>query len=85
MKDIYDLLNHVEVDLKEYDETQLNDLERKKFKKKLHHDIKNKRYNFHKISKYVAISLAILTLIGIATFKVNPTFARTIPLIRTLI
>lgn len=85
MKDIYDLLNYVEVDLEEYDENQLNDLERKNIKKKLHHDIKNKRYNFRKISKYVAISLAILTLIGIATFKVNPTFARTIPLIGTLI
>ncbi len=85
MKDIYDLLNYVEVDLKEYDETQLDDLERKKFKKKLHHDIKNKRYNFHKISKYVALSLAILTLIGVVTFKTNPTFARSIPILGTLI
>lgn len=85
MKDIYDLLNYVEVDLEEYDETQLNDLERKKIKKKLQHSIKNKRYNFRRIIKYVAISLAILTLIGIATFKANPTFARTIPLIGTLI
>jgi len=85
MKDIYELLNYAEVDLKEYDETELNDIDKKKFKNKLHSHIKSKRYNLGKMTKFAAVFLAILILAGVVTYKTNPTFAKEMPILGTII
>lgn len=42
MKDIYELLNYIDTDFKEYDELELSDMEKKRFKNNLNCLIKRK-------------------------------------------
>ncbi|MCH3964436.1 MAG: DUF4179 domain-containing protein [Clostridium sp.] len=85
MKDIYEFLNYVEIDLKEYDKTDLNDIDKKKIKKRLHRYTEKNIYNLKKFVKNACISFAVLFLACIIIFNVKPTFAREIPLLGNII
>ncbi|MBV4415398.1 DUF4179 domain-containing protein [Clostridium tyrobutyricum] len=85
MKDIYELLNYVEIDLKEYDDTDLNDIEIKKMKNRLHHYTKKRMYDLKKFVKNTCISFGVLFLICVVIFNVNPIFAREIPVLGNII
>ena len=84
MKDIYELLNDVNIDFSDVKEMEVNDLERKRGREKLINSIKN---NNKRKKKWVAASVASLIIIGgtvISESMINPTWAQNIPIIGNL-
>lgn len=77
MKDIYELLNDLEIDENEIFELESNDIEKKKIKGRLNKSIKRK----FAYKRYVIVAL-ITMIIGISSlFVVKPAFAYDIPII----
>ncbi|MGH4123423.1 MAG: DUF4179 domain-containing protein [Clostridium sp.] len=85
MKDIYELLNYAEIGVEEFDETSLDDIYKKKLKKRLHQQIKIRGNNFGKTLKVAAVVLSIISLTAFVSFKINPTFATGIPVVGSII
>ncbi|WP_373844661.1 DUF4179 domain-containing protein [Clostridium sp.] len=85
MKEIYELLNYVDTDFKEYDELELSDIEKKRFKNNLNCLIKKKKYRFIKVTKIAMLIFAAFILTAGMIFKTNPTFAREIPVLGSII
>lgn len=85
MKDVYELLNDVDVDLSQYEEVELSDIEKKRAKKRLHEKIKLKGSILFKYSKAIAAVLCIFVVSGFALFKSSPTFAVGIPVVGNII
>lgn len=81
MKDAYEMLNDVQIDLKEYDESPLNDIEKKKIKNTLKKKIKPKK----SLGKKVAMAAGVLLLVSIVGYNSNPSFASNIPLVGGII
>lgn len=77
MKDIYELLNDLEIDENEIFELESDDIEKKKIKDRLNKSIKRK----FAYKRYVTVAL-ITMVIGISSlFIVKPAFAYDIPII----
>lgn len=77
MKDIYELLNDLEINENEIFELESNDIEKKKIKDRLNKSIKRK----FAYKRYVTVAL-ITIVIGIGSlFVVKPAFAYDIPII----
>jgi len=85
MKDIYELLNYAEIDLKDFDETPLDDIYKKKLKKRVHQQLKSSGNSFRRIVKLAAVAVSIISLTAFASFKINPTFATGIPVVGSMI
>lgn len=85
MNDIYEALNHVDIDLSEYEDKPLNGVEVKRIKNRITKKLKNKRQSSRKWTKRVAIIIGTLTLALGVTYKANPTFATNLPLVGNLI
>lgn len=83
MKDVYELLNDVDVDLSQYEEVDLSDIEKKRIKKRLHQNLKVS--SIPKVSKAVAAGLCILVISGFTLVKTAPTFAVGIPVVGDII
>lgn len=80
MKNIYDLLNELNIDFSDVKDMEVNDLERKRGKQKLMKSIKNNKRK----KKWVAASAASVIIIGAAVISetmINPTWAQNIPII----
>lgn len=81
MKDIYELLNDVEIDLSQYNETRLSEVESRKIKGRLKNKIKHK-----KRTKRFAIAAAIFVLILTSAIgMINPGLAYGVPVVRSII
>ncbi|RXI54852.1 DUF4179 domain-containing protein [Clostridium tetani] len=74
MKTIYDLFNDIDLDIDEYDEIKLNDIEMKKLKNMVHDKIRYKN-KYKKWKKSIAY-MVIISIIGI--FLGKPILARSI-------
>ncbi|WP_282804322.1 DUF4179 domain-containing protein [Clostridium tetani] len=74
MKTIYDLFNDIDLDIDEYDEIKLNDIEMKKLKNTVHDKIRCKN-KYKKWQKSIA-SMVIISIIGI--FLGKPILARSV-------
>lgn len=85
MNDIYEVLNHVDIDLSKYEDKPLNDMEVMKVKNRLKGKIKNKRGKGIRWTQRVAIIVGILTLSLVLIYKENPTFATNLPVVGNLI
>lgn len=85
MKDIYELLNYIDTDFKEYDELELSDMEKKRFKNNLNCLIKKKKYKFIKVTKIAMLLFAAFIFTAGMIFKANPTFAREVPVLGSII
>ncbi|GLC30199.1 DUF4179 domain-containing protein [Clostridium omnivorum] len=83
MKDVYELLNDVDVDLSQYEEVELNDMEKKRIKKRLHQNLK--AVIIPKVSKVIAAVLCVLVVAGFTLAKTAPTFAEGIPVVGKII
>ncbi|RDY27278.1 DUF4179 domain-containing protein [Romboutsia weinsteinii] len=80
MKDIYELLNDIEIDESEFEEMSVNDIERAKVKKTLKNSIKRKN-NWKKKGIAVASAGIITTsVLGMAF----PSYAKDIPIVRDI-
>lgn len=74
MKNIYDMLNDIEVDLSEYEKEDFNDIEKKKIKNNFRKSIKkNKRNNNNK--KYITAASVVLISLGIVSTTKLGTYA----------
>lgn len=78
MKDIYELLNQVEVEESEIPEAEISELEKKRIKKNLRNKINTKE--IHKGLIAVAITFLIISGVGVIG-AVNPAIAKDIPFI----
>lgn len=78
MKDIYGLLNEVNLDFSDIKEVEVSEIERERGKRKLMGSLKKKKKNKKKISVAIA-SIAILSIVSITVAK--PTWAQNIPII----
>lgn len=85
MNDIYEALNHVDIDLSKYEDKPLSDMEVMKAKNRLKGKIKNKRGKVRKWTQRVAIIVGTLALALAVTYKANPTFATNLPMVGNLI
>jgi hypothetical protein len=83
MKDVYELLNDVDIDLSQYEEVELSDIEKKHIKKRLHQSLKVGI--IPKVSKVVAAVLCIIVISGFTLVKTAPTFAVGIPVVGDII
>lgn len=83
MKDVYELLNDVDVDLSQYEEVELTDIEKKRIKKRLHQNLKVSI--IPKASKVIAAVLCVLVVAGFTLAKTAPTFAEGIPVVGKII
>lgn len=82
MKDIYELLNEINIDVTEIQEMEVSEIERKRGKKKLMNSIKNKR----RASKKIAIAASLVVIMGISSIVITkPAWAMNIPIIGDLI
>lgn len=82
MKDIYELLNEIEIDESEFEEIETDELEKERIKKNINKNIKKKRRNY---KKYIA-SAALIGAISIGSLiTVKPAFAYNIPIIGEII
>lgn len=78
MKDIYELLNQVEVNEDEISQAEVSEFEKERLKKNLLNKVKKKRVNKGLIAAVTAVFIiGGTTIIGI----INPAFAKEIPLI----
>ncbi|BCZ47714.1 hypothetical protein psyc5s11_37810 [Clostridium gelidum] len=78
MKDIYGLLNEVNLDSSDIEEVEVSEIERERGKRKLMGSLKKRKNNKKKISVAVA-SIAIISIVSITVAK--PTWAQNIPII----
>ncbi|MBF4693028.1 DUF4179 domain-containing protein [Fusibacter ferrireducens] len=85
MKDIYELLNEAEIDLDEFEENSLDELYRKKIKRSVHGQIRRRKSLFIQGSKIAAVFLCIVFTATFISFKINPTFATSIPVVGSII
>ncbi len=72
MKNIYDMLNDVDIDLDEYEKEDFNDIEKQRIKKKFKKSI-NRKNNNNK--KYVAVASAAVITIGLLSNSNIRTYA----------
>lgn len=82
MKDIYELFNDLNIDFSHINEIEINELERKKGKKKLMNSIKKKTFNRKK--SIVAASIILTCTVGGIIVK-NPAWAINVPIIGDII
>lgn len=66
-KNIYDMLNDIEVDLSEFEKDDFNDIEKMKIKKKIRQSIGKKNTNYKKY-----ISVASIAILSIAMVSITP-------------
>lgn len=78
MKDMYELFNDVNIDLEDYEEMEVTELERKKVKNNLKKLTKKKKRNWRKNTLAAAAALVISTTVLGATF---PAYAQNIPIV----
>lgn len=83
MKDVYELLNDVDIDLSQYEEVKLTDIEKKRIKKRVHQNLKVSI--IPKVSKVIAAVLCVLVVAGFTLAKTAPTFAEGIPVVGKII
>ncbi|MDK2562379.1 DUF4179 domain-containing protein [Romboutsia sedimentorum] len=82
MKDIYELLNDVDIDESEFDEIKVNYIEKTKVKRKLKDSIKKDSIKKKNNWKKKAIVAATIGVIATATFgTIFPSYAKNIPII----
>lgn len=82
MKDIYELLNDIDIDESEFDEMNVNDIEKTKVKRKLKDSIKKDSLKKKNNWKKKAIVAASIGVIATATFgTIFPSYAKNIPII----
>ena len=78
MKDIYELLNQVEVDEDEIPQAEVSEFEKERLKKNLLNKVKNKRVN----KGLIAVATVFFIIGGTAIIGIiNPAFAKDIPLL----
>jgi len=78
MKDIYGLLNEVNLDSSDIEEVEVSEIERERGKRKLMESLRKRKSTKKKI--YVAVaSIAIISIVSITVAK--PTWAQNIPII----
>ncbi|GAU78154.1 DUF4179 domain-containing protein [Fusibacter sp. 3D3] len=85
MKDIYELLNEADIHLDEFEENMLDEVYRKKIKKRARGQIENRKNPFVQSSKIAIVLLCILFSTTFISFKINPTFATSIPVFGSII
>lgn len=79
MKDMYELLNDINIDEDEFEEMEVSDLERAKVKTSLKKSIKK---NKMKVWKKSAMAAAIIASLSVATIGLTfPTYASSIPVV----
>lgn len=78
-REIYELLNNIEIDENDFVEVEVSELERMKIKKKLKKSIKKKNYK-----KYVTAAGIVLS-IGMGTITMQPALAYNIPILGDLL
>lgn len=78
MKDIYGLLNEVNLDFSDIEEVEVSEIERERGKRKLMGSLRKRKNTKKKISVAIA-SIAILSIVSITVAK--PTWAQNIPII----
>lgn len=84
MRDALEYLNDIKIDLTQYEETELNDIEKKKIKKMIRKNIaKNDRGNRH-LKAWVNVSgFALALTVGIVAFGLGfPAYAQKIPILK---
>ncbi|SFB41205.1 DUF4179 domain-containing protein [Clostridium frigidicarnis] len=82
MKDIYELLNDIDIDFDHIEKVELSEIERQRGKKKLMNSIKKKKIN----TKKICVAAAAIAVIGVTSITIsNPTFAKNIPFIGNLV
>ena len=81
MKDIYELFNDLDIDFSDVNEIEVNDLDRKKGKKKLMKSIKKSNLNRKKVIAAAGAAIIVITSISI----IKPTWAQSIPIVGGLI
>lgn len=72
MKNIYDMLNDIDIDLDEYEKEDFNDIEKQRIKKKFRKSI-NRKNNNNK--KYVAVASAAVITVGLLSNSNIRTYA----------
>lgn len=82
MKDIYGLLNELNIDFSDIQEVEVSEIERERGKRKLMSSLKKRENNKKKISVAVAL-IAILSIVSVTVAK--PTWANNIPIIGELV
>lgn len=85
MKDIYELFNETALDLDEFEENALDELYRKKIKKAVREQIRKRNNPFVYASKVAIVLLSIIFVTTFVSFKINPTFATSLPMIGGII
>ncbi|WP_297633315.1 DUF4179 domain-containing protein [uncultured Clostridium sp.] len=78
-REIYELLNGIEINENDFAEVEVSELERMKVKKKLKKSIKKKNY------KKYALAAGIVLSVGIGAVTVEPVFAYNIPILGDLL
>ena len=80
MKDIYELLNDSNIDITEFDEIEVNELEKKKVKRALKQSINNKKKT--KSWKRNVAAASMIIVLSFTTFGITfPAYASNIPVI----
>lgn len=82
MKDIYELLNDLEIDENEFEEMETDELEKERIKKNINKNIKKKKRNY---KKYIASAALIGVISIVSLITVKPAFAYNIPIIGEII
>lgn len=77
MKDIYEILNDIDIDESDFEELKVDEIEEKRVMKKLKKTIRNKNGHKNKIIVAVVSVIAVTAALGIGF----PSYARQIPLI----
>lgn len=73
MKNIYDMLNDIDIDLDEYEKEDFNDIEKQRIKKKFRKSINKKNNNNN--NKYVAVASAAVITLGLLSNSNIRTYA----------
>lgn len=82
MKDIYELLNDIDIDFDHIEKAEVSEIERQRGKKKLMNSIKKKKIN----TKKICVAAAAIAVIGVTSITIsNPSFAKNIPFIGNLV
>ena len=86
MKDSLEYLNDVEIDLTEYDEQPLNDIEKQKMKRNFRESLGKKKTSNSKKLALKASTIIALLAVGVVSFGVCfPTYADKIPGLKEVI
>lgn len=78
MKDIYELLNDLEINENEFEEIETDELEKERIKKNINKNIKKKK---RKYKKYIASAALIGAISIVSLITVKPAFAYNIPIL----